>query len=67
VVGYNIYRRTGTSGSYTKINTALSATTAYIDTTVTDGLTYYYETTAVNSSEEESAPSSAVQAVIPPQ
>jgi hypothetical protein len=66
VVGYNIYRRTGTSGSYTKINTALNATTAYVDTAVTDGLTYFYETTAVNSSEEESAPSSAVQAVIPP-
>jgi hypothetical protein len=66
VVGYNIYRRTGTSGSFTQINNVLNATTAYTDTSVADGQTYYYETTAVNSSNEESAPSSAVQAVIPP-
>jgi hypothetical protein len=66
VVGYNIYRRTGTSGSYTRINTVLDTTTAYGDASVADGQTYYYETTSVNSSNEESAPSTAVQAVIPP-
>ena len=65
VTGYNIYRRTGTSGGYTKINTAVNSATSYVDTSVTNGLTYYYETTAVNSSGEESAPSAAVQAVIP--
>jgi hypothetical protein len=66
VVGYNIYRRTGASGSYAQINTVLNPTTAYVDTAVTDGVTYYYETTAVNSSDEESAPSAPAQAVIPP-
>ena len=66
VVGYNIYRRTGTGGTYAQINTVLNATTQYLDTSVADGLTYYYETTAVNSSDEESAPSASVQAVIPP-
>jgi hypothetical protein len=66
VTGYNVYRRAGSSGSYTRINTSLIAATDYIDTSVTDGSTYYYETTAVNSSGEESAPSTAVQAVIPP-
>jgi hypothetical protein len=66
VIGYNIYRRTGTTGNYTQINPVLDAATEYIDTSVTDGQTYYYETTAVNSSDEESARSSAVQAVIPP-
>jgi hypothetical protein len=66
VVGYNIYRRTGTAGSFTQINSALNATTAYTDGSVTDGQTYYYETTAVNSSNEESVPTSPVQAVIPP-
>jgi hypothetical protein len=65
VVGYNIYRRTGTSGSYTQINTVLNTTNVYTDTSVVDGQTYYYETTAVNSSNEESARSTAVQAVIP--
>lgn len=66
VVGYNIYRRTGTAGAYAQINALLNATTVYIDVSVTDGLTYFYETTAVNSSNEESAPSSPVQAAIPP-
>jgi hypothetical protein len=66
VVGYNIYRRTGATGSYAQINTVLNPTTAYVDTAVTDGVTYYYETTAVNSTDEESAPSAPAQAVIPP-
>jgi hypothetical protein len=65
VVGYNIYRRIGTNGSYIQINTALNTTNLYTDTSVADGQTYYYETTAVNSSNEESARSTAVQAVIP--
>jgi hypothetical protein len=66
VVGYNVYRRTGTAGSYGQINTVLNATTEYTDASVTDGQTYYYETTAVNSSDEESAHSTPAQAVIPP-
>jgi hypothetical protein len=66
VVGYNIYRRTGTAGSYAQINTVLDGSTQYTDPSVADGQTYYYETTAVNSSNEESARSSSVQAVIPP-
>jgi Abnormal spindle-like microcephaly-assoc'd, ASPM-SPD-2-Hydin len=66
VVGYNVYRRTGTTGTYGQINTVLDATTEYIDGSVADGQTYYYETTAVNSSNEESARSNSVQAVIPP-
>jgi hypothetical protein len=65
VVGYNIYRRTGTTGSYTQINTVLNTTTAYTDASVADGQTYYYETTAVNSNKEESLPSTAVEAAIP--
>jgi hypothetical protein len=66
IVGYNIYRRTGTSGSFTQINSALNATTTYVDSSVVDGQTYYYETTAVNSSNEESEPSTLASAVIPP-
>jgi hypothetical protein len=65
VVGYNVYRSAGTTGNYTQINTALVATTTYVDTSVTDGQTYYYETTAVNSDNEESSRSTSVQAVIP--
>ncbi len=67
VTGYNVYRRTGTTGSFAKINGALDTATSFTDTTVADGQTYYYETTAVNSSGEESAASASVQATIPAQ
>lgn len=65
VIGYNVYRRTGTTGSYSQINSVLDAATTYTDTSVADGQTYYYETTAVNSSNEESARSTALLVTIP--
>jgi fibronectin type 3 domain-containing protein len=39
--------------------------TAYTDTTVQAGQTYYYVTTAVDSSGNESTYSNEVQAVVP--
>jgi hypothetical protein len=65
VVGYNIYRGTISGGPYTKINSALNSTTSATDTTVVNGLTYYYVVTAVDSSALESSYSNEVQAVIP--
>ena len=65
ITGYNIYRGTVSGGPYTKINSALDPNTNYIDSTVVDGQTYYYVTTAVNSSDEESTYSNQAQAVIP--
>jgi len=56
ISGYNIYRAVYTTscGSFSKINSALNATTLYTDAVVTDGTAYCYATTAVNSSNEES-------------
>jgi hypothetical protein len=65
ITGYNIYRGTQSGGPYSKINASLNASTSYTDNTVSDGQTYYYVTTAVNSSEEESSYSNQAQAVIP--
>jgi hypothetical protein len=74
IAGYNVYRCTatagtpsctGSNGSYTKINTQLDVAPSYTDASVAAGQTYYYETTAVNSSNQESAPSTPVQAIIP--
>ena len=66
VAGYNVYRSTSPTGTYTKINPALDANTAYTDASVASGQTYYYEATAVNSSGQESARSSPpVSASIP--
>jgi Abnormal spindle-like microcephaly-assoc'd, ASPM-SPD-2-Hydin len=66
VTGYNVYRSTSSSGSYSKINSALDANTAYTDTSVASGNTYYYAATSVNSSGQESSLSTPpVQAVVP--
>jgi len=65
VVGYNIYRGGVSGGPYARINSALEAATAYTDYTVTAGQTYYYVTTAVNGSGDESGFSNQTQAVIP--
>jgi hypothetical protein len=66
VTGYNVYRGTKSGGPYSKINPVLDASTLYTDTTVADGQTYYYVTTAVNSSNEESTYSNQSTAIIPP-
>ena len=65
VVGYNIYRGGTSGGPYSKINTALDASTNYTDTNITSGQTYFYVTTAVDGSGNESTFSNQVQAVIP--
>jgi hypothetical protein len=65
VSGYNIYRSTASGGPYTQINSALNPATSYTDGSVTAGQTYYYVTTAVNSSDQESSYSNQVTAVIP--
>ncbi|MGH9511234.1 MAG: choice-of-anchor D domain-containing protein [Terriglobales bacterium] len=65
VAGYNVYRGTQTGGPYGKLNSAPSATTTYGDTAVSSGQTYFYVTTAVDSSGAESTHSNEVQAVIP--
>jgi Abnormal spindle-like microcephaly-assoc'd, ASPM-SPD-2-Hydin/Transmembrane protein 131-like N-terminal len=65
VVGYNVYRSDQSGGPYTKINPVLDSTTSYTDTSVVDGDTYYYVTTAVNSDNEESGYSNQAQATIP--
>ncbi len=64
-VGYNIYRGTTSGGPYTIINSSLDSTTAYTDSTVVSGSTYYYVATAVNSSSQESGYSNQATAVIP--
>jgi len=65
VVGYNIYRRIGSSGAYARINSSINATTSYTDSSVQSGLTYDYVTTAIDASNVESAYSNEATAVIP--
>jgi Abnormal spindle-like microcephaly-assoc'd, ASPM-SPD-2-Hydin len=65
IEGYNVYRGTTSGGPYSRINSSLNAGTNYTDNTVVDGTTYYYVTTAVNTSSQESGYSNQAQAVIP--
>lgn len=65
VAGYNVYRSGTTGGPYTKVNTALVAGLTYMDTSVMAGQTYYYVTTAVDGSGNESVYSNEASASIP--
>jgi hypothetical protein len=65
VIGYNVYRSTTSGGGYSKINSVLDTSTVYTDASVSDGNTYYYVATAVDSSGQESVYSNEVQAMIP--
>ena len=65
VSGYNVYRSTVSGGSYTKVNSSLVGGVSYTDSTVQNGTTYFYVTTAVDVSGNESNFSNEAQAVIP--
>jgi Abnormal spindle-like microcephaly-assoc'd, ASPM-SPD-2-Hydin len=64
-VGYNVYRGTVSGGPYSMVNSSLDSTTAYADSTVVSGQTYYYVVTAVDGSSTESGYSNQTQAVVP--
>ena len=65
ISGYNVYRAAYSSscGSFVKINSSLHTSTLYTDSSVTDGTSYCYATTAVNTSNEESGYSNIVSPV----
>jgi len=65
VAGYSVYRSTVSGSGYTKINSSLVTTLTYTDSTVQSGTTYFYVTTAVDSSGNESVNSNEVMASIP--
>lgn len=65
IAGYNVYRGGVSGGPYTKLTSSLVTGTSYTDSTVQSGQTYYYVTTAVDTSSAESTYSNQVTAVIP--
>src|SRR6266481_688397 len=65
VSGYNVYRSTVSGTQYAKVNSSLVGGLAYTDGTVLGGTLYYYVTTAVDASGNESANSNEVSANIP--
>jgi hypothetical protein len=63
-VSYNVYRGTMSGGPYNLLKGGVS-TTAYTDSNVQSGSTYYYVTTAVDASGVQSVYSDEAQAIIP--
>jgi fibronectin type 3 domain-containing protein len=64
VMGYNIYRLTGT-GSFTLINSSPDLSIVYVDNTVVSGTTYSYIVKSVDSSGVESVASNQITVTIP--
>jgi Abnormal spindle-like microcephaly-assoc'd, ASPM-SPD-2-Hydin/Protein of unknown function (DUF1573) len=65
VSGYNVYRSTTSGTGYTKVNGSLVSVMDYTDSTVANTTTYYYVTTAVDASGNESVNSNEAVAAIP--
>ena len=65
VSGFNVYRSSTSGGPYARVNTTLLSGTTFNDQNVQAGQTYFYVTTAVNSSSVESNYSNQAEAVIP--
>lgn len=60
---YNVYRGPNET-AWTRLNAGLIAATDYDDSTVSNGSTYYYAATSVNTSGEESAKTAAVKVTV---
>ncbi len=55
LAGYNVYRSTTSGGPYAKVNGDLQGASAFTDTGLTNGTTYYYVVNAVDTSGNPSA------------
>ena len=65
IAGYDVFRSTASGGPYTQLNSQLLTGTSFTDANVTAGQTYYYVTTAVDTSSNQSAYSNQAQATVP--
>ena len=65
VAGYNVYRAPSGSSMYQLLNLSVDTQTTYVDSTVETGLTYDYIVESVDSSGNESTPTSPIVVTIP--
>ena len=63
--GYNVYRSATSGSGYARVNSGLDGALSYSDASVQNGQTYFYVTTAVDASGQESTYSSEVSVLIP--
>jgi hypothetical protein len=62
LAGYNVYRSSSSTGTYTKLNTSLVTANTYTNSSLTSGTTWFYRVTAVDTSNNESAVSNTASA-----
>lgn len=62
LAGYNVYRSTTSGSGYVRINPSLVSSSDYTDDDVTNGTTYFYVVTAVDTRSNESDASGEVSA-----
>ncbi|TSA54392.1 MAG: hypothetical protein D4R38_02405, partial [Dehalococcoidia bacterium] len=65
LLGYEVYRSTSATGTFSQINSLDVLTSSYTDTTVSNGTTYYYKVTTADSGGNESIKSSVSNAATP--
>jgi hypothetical protein len=65
ISGYNVYRSSTSGGPYTQLNSGLVGATSFSDGNVASGQIYYYVTTAVDASNNQSGYSNEAQAKVP--
>lgn len=65
VIGYYVYRRLGSSGSFGKLASSVNSASSFTDSSVSDGSTYFYVVTAVSAANVESEFSAPVSVTIP--
>ncbi|MBI4267505.1 MAG: fibronectin type III domain-containing protein [Chloroflexi bacterium] len=66
LAGYNVYRSTTFGGTYSKVNSSVITTNSYANTSLTNGTTYFYKITAVDTAGNESGKSVIVSATPTP-
>ncbi len=61
ITGYFIFRATSPSGPFSQLNSVAQTQTSYVDSSVQNGVTYYYHVESVATDGITSLPSSTVQ------
>ena len=65
VAGYNIYRSTGSGGSFTMLNGSPESQASYTDSSVQSGTIYVYEVKSVDANGVESSASNQITLSVP--
>jgi len=63
LAGYNVYRSASSGGPFVKKNASVLTTLGFCDLTVNNGVTNYYQITAVSTTAQNSLPSATLPAV----